>query len=364
MSQILDLDAALGRKPAEVVEEKPAETTEVVDTQEVEEVEKPVEEQPKEVEKEEVVQEAEQKPVEQEPEPSEVDLSEVFLEINGKELSVAEAITQAEAENKELSERIAKYESDPWLKNFIEQYHSGGDVEKYISTKIDWDKKDDMTVLRTAWDKENPDLDDAVKDKVFKRDFINKYGFDPYDDGEVDKESDDFQIGQSLIKRDANKARSGFKEEQQKYVIAKPEIKQAPQPNIEEFKNQVLSDKDVKSFKESKLVKLGVKTDDGESYGYEADDPESTIEMMWNNDKFWELFVDQKSKRIDYQKLAKVFTIAKDPDKYESQIFDWGKQAGVESKVKEAKNIDGIQNKTVVPSKKLAIESWGGKPVK
>ena len=244
------------------------------------------------------------------------------------DLPVSQIVAEREAlqkEKEELAERFKRIESDEWLKNFLDEYQSGGDVEKYLSAKVDWDKKDDLEVLRVGFEKKNSDLDPELMDVAFRKEMINKYGIDPFDE-DTDTESADYKYAMALKKRDANKVRSEFKEEQGKYSVPKAKEINTPQANVEDFKKKVLEDNDVKSILDKKLLQLDVKSESGDSFNYELESAEPIVEMMWDESKFWNLFLTPEGK-VDLKKAAKVFAYAKDPQKFESQVFDWGKQS-------------------------------------
>lgn len=266
---------------------------------------------------------------------------------------VSEIVAEREALQKEkeaiqkeketYAEKVKRIESDAWLNNLIEEYQNGGDVEKYLSAKVDWDKKDDINVLRVDFEKKNADLPADLLDIAFRKDLVKKYGIDPFDE-DTDTESADYKYAQALTKRDATKARSEFKEEQSKYTVPKPKEAIAPQNHIEDFKKQVLENPDVRSIQENKLLQLDVKSDSGDSFNYELESSEPIVEMMWDESKFWKLFLTSEGK-VDLKKAARVFAYANDPAKFESQVFEWGKKSGTETLVKQKKNIDGAAQK-------------------
>jgi len=338
-----DLDAMAGRKaaaPAEVEKPVEEEVEEVVD--EVEQGEEVAEEVAAETEETETAEEGESK----EEETEEVDLS--LWDIDGVPVSqMLEERTSLAKEKKELEEaknqleaRLNEIESDPWLKNFLDVYKTGS-IEPYLATKIDWDKKDDLTVLRHKFEKENSDLEGPIMEIAFKRELKNKYGIDASDE-DLDTESDDYKMNQALQKRDASKARQSFKEEQSKYLVPERKVAEVkPQQRAEEFKKVVLEHQDVKNILEKKLLDMSVKSGAGDNFNYELENASPIVEMMYDEQKFWSLFLDQKTGQPDLKKVAKVFAYASDMNKFEGQIFEWGKKSATETIVKEKKNIDG-----------------------
>ena len=297
-----DLDEMAGRKPVEPTEpivdpvdpDEPVEPTEPVEPVDPADPDEPAE--PTEPDEP------------SEPEPDEdVDLSEVFI----GDTPVSQMLEEREelaAKNQELQEKLGELESDPWLKTFLDVYKGGGDVEAYLSTKVDWDSKDDLTVLRKQFEKDNSDLDGSILDIAFKKEIKNKYGIDPLDE-DIDTESDDYKMNQAFRKRDADKARKSFKEEQTKFSIPeKKEVK--PVDNTEAFKKAVLGQDDVKAILKDKLLEVGVKSESGDSFKYELDNADPIVEMMWDEQKVWNLFMDPKTGKPDLKKAAKVFSYA------------------------------------------------------
>jgi chorismate mutase len=291
----------------------------------------------------------------QESEPEEVELNEIYLDIDGQERSVAEVIT----ERNELAAKAAAIEGDAFLKGLIEHYQATGNIDAYYEAKgVNWDKKDDVEVLRARFEQENTDLDPKIVEKLWKRELADKYKISPgLSQDEMD--SEDYEIAQGLLKRDAKKAREGFKTTQSKFQI--PERKTEVKPEQAKFdpqvyKKQLLADKEVDSFMKSKLLKIGVSDETGTSFGFEVENPDSVIEMMSNDQKFWNTML--KDGKVDRAKQAKVYSFSQDPERYEQALVEFGKTLALEERLKEVKNTDGRLNKKTTEQSAVGSSDW------
>jgi hypothetical protein len=267
-----------------------------------------------------------------------IDLDEIYVDYNGTERSVGELVAERDA----YAQRVEMIEKDEFLKGLIEHYQATGNVDAYLEVKgKDWDKVSDVDVLRQRFDKENQDLDPQIREKLFQREIANKYmlkeGLSDYD-----KESEDYQIAQGLLKRDATKAREALKEEQKKFKSPERQNQeqntQQEKYNPEAYKQKLLADKNVNEFAKSKLLPLDIKTDDGSRYGFETADSGQIIEMMSDDRKFWQTMLTKEGK-IDLIKQAKVYAFASNIEAYEQQLVNLGKTLGQEERIKEQKNI-------------------------
>jgi hypothetical protein len=271
----------------------------------------------------------------------ELDLSEILIDIDGKDYVVADLIE----ERNELAKRVAEIEKDEFLKGFVNHYLTTGNANAYLEAKgVDWDKKDDLDVLRNQFDRDYADLDPKVREKLWRRELADKYKIKP-DLTQEEMESEDYEIAQGLLKRDAKKIRDQFKETQKKFQVVDRKVEEKAPPKFDPaaYKQQLLAEKEVSDFMKNKLLKLGVKGEDGNHYGYEPTNPEQIIEMMVDDRKFWGTFVNGKT--IDRNKQAKIYAYANNPDEYEKQLVEFGKTLALEERLKEVKNTDDRLNK-------------------
>jgi hypothetical protein len=288
-----------------------------------------------------------------------VPLDELFLEVDGSEKSVADLLN----ERTELSKRVAEIEKDPFLKGFIDHYLATGNANAYLEAKgVDWDKKEDVEVLRLQFERDNADFDPKVREKLWKRELADKYKIKP-DLSQEEKESEDYEIAQALLKRDANKVRGKFKEDQTKFQIVdrKKEEPQKQQFDVDAYKKEVLKDKAVDSFVKDKILKLAVKNESGQSFGFEPENVEQVIEMMTDDNRFWGSFV--KDGKINRELHAKVCAYLQNPDAFEQQLVEFGKTLGLEDRLKEVKNTDNRLEKKNTSAQTGDGNRWiGGAP--
>lgn len=276
--------------------------------------------------------------VEVEEEDDGVNLEDLYLDEYGKDTPVSDLLKERDLLRKTFDE-IDKH---PFLKDFIEHYLSNGNANAYLEARgVDWDKKEDVEVLRSKFERENSDLDPKIREKIWKRELADKYKMKS-DLTQEEMESEDYEIAQGLLKRDANKARGEFKETQKKFTVAERKQEEKPQQQFDRdtYKRQVLAEKDVDSFMKSKLLKLGIKNESGQSFGFEPSKPDQIIEMMTDDREFLKTFYDFNSKKVDRIKQAKIYAYASNPDEFEQQLVDFGKTLGLEDRLKELKNTD------------------------
>lgn len=298
-----------------------------------------VREIPTEKKEEPVVEKKEGEQSQEKEEDQDVDLSELMLEVDGQDKSVKDLLTEGDA----LRKQLAEINKDPFLKGFIEHYMANGNANAYLEARgVDWDKKDDLDILKNKFERENSDLDPKIREKIWRRKLADEYKIKP-DLTQEEMESEDYEIAQGLLKRDANKARSEFKETQKKFQVVERKPQEQTQQAFDPaaYKKQVLAEKDIDAFMKSKLLKLGIKNDSGQSFGYEPTNPEGIIEMMVDDRKFLRTFYNPETRQVDRTKQAKIYAYSMDPDGYEQQLVDFGKQLGLEERLKEVKNTDG-----------------------
>lgn len=276
--------------------------------------------------------------------PEDIDLSEVFVEVDGNEVGVDQLITELNG----YKDQFNKIAADPFLKGFIEHYMATGNADDYLQAKaVDYDKVEDLDILRRKFERENSDLDPKTVEKMWKREIASKYQITP-DLSPEDKETDDYEIAQSILKRDAQRARGEFKDQQSKFKTPEPKVaeqQQAQKFDAEAYRTQLMKSKEVEAFAKEGLLPLAIKSDNGDVFGYEASDPKQIIEMMVDDRNFWSQLWNDKTKTVDRTKQAKVYAYAANPDAFEQTLVEHGRTLEREDRIKEAKNIDGRLNR-------------------
>ena len=343
-NKVVDLDALEAQSAAKAAEE--AAKPEDQNKGQADEPEPKVEETPVEENKAEEPS-VEEKPAAEEPKvedkkvetdkvDTKVDPDKLAFKVGDKDVTVTELINQ----NKSLSEKVAAIEGNDFLKQFNEHVLNGGDPREYLESQtVKWNEVPDLQVLRMKFDQEYSDLEKDVVDELFAQE-IAKYNLSPEGTFE-DENSKQAKVGKALLKRDADRIRTAKIDEQKKFEIPKRvEQKAAPVFDVEAEKKTLLSNQEIKSFMDSKLIKIA-----DTEYGYEVQDPESVIGMMADTRKFWGSF--QKDGKPDLVKLAKVMAFAQDPNKYDSDLLKLAQDIGQEKYLKEQKNVKDKVNKVV-----------------
>lgn len=290
-------------------------------------------------------------------EDDEISLEELMIDYGGQERSVSEVLSElsaAQTEAQAAKDRIAEIEKDPFLKDFIAHYLANGDAGAYLEARaVDYDKKSDLEILKMKFDKDNADFPEQTRELLWRRELRDKYKVSA-ELSDEEKESDEYQIAQALLQRDAKNARVGFKDQQSKFQIAERKVEekeQAPaQPQYDPVaaKQELLKVKEVDAFMKNKLLKLGVTDDKGNSFAIEHDNPDAIVEMMMDDRKFWNQFA--KSGKVDHSRLMKTYAYSLDPEGYEKQLVEFGKDLALEERLKESKNTDGRLNKQSTPA--------------
>lgn len=289
-------------------------------------------------------------------EEEDVDLNELGIDVDGQERTVAELLDERD----QLAKRVAEIDGDEFIKGLLEHYKATGNIDAYYESKaVDWDKKSDLEVLRAEFDKKYADFDPKIKEKAWKKEISERYQIKD-DLSPEELESDDYQIAQELLRRDARNARDAFKENQKKYQIPERKVEEPKQtqPTFDPaaYKKKLLQEKEVSSFAKSKLLPLGIKDGAGKTIGIEPKNPDQVIEMMVDDRKFWSAFVDPQTKKINYTKLAKAYAYAQDPDFYEQSLVNLGKNLHLEERIKEDKQIDDrLTRKDGAPPQKVSF---------
>lgn len=221
-------------------------------------------------------------------------------------------------------------EYDDYLNGIIKRYKETGDLKPYFEAMSqNYDEMSAEGVLRAKFRNENPEFSEDELDYMFQRDVLSKYPLDP------EKHSErEIAIGQKLLEKAAEKERSVLKQEQQKYLSDNSSKQdEAYQKALQEFNTRVDNDESVKSLLANKS--LSVKYGDQEvSYG--VNDPDTVIEMIKDNSKFWQLF--QGEGGADINKAMMVFSFAADPEGFLKTVAASSKAQGTEEVLDEIKN--------------------------
>lgn len=244
---------------------------------------------------------------------------------------------------------IVQYQfKDPFIEKAVQYYEMYGTLQPFLrATEVDYNEMSDLEVLKVKFDTENYDLSPKARQKLFDKE-LEKYGLDTYD--EEDKE-----VGEALLRRDAQKLRQTFMEEQQQFlnnVNSAPQVPNgASQEEIaaqQEQSRKIISE-GVSSVIKDNIIKVGA---NGEGINYQIQDPNAVVDYAMDSNKFLSIFAKDGS--VDWDKWTKTVAFAQNPTQFISELIKHGKSLGRKAMESELKNVvPPTINKTVVQSNNI-----------
>lgn len=267
-----------------------------------------------------------------------------------QETVVQEPDTTQDSESTEAptEQPAAEYKfKDPFIEKAVKYYEMYGTLQPFLrATEVDYNEMSDLEVLKTKFDAENADLSPKARQKLFDKE-LEKYGLDAYDE-------EDQEVGQALLKRDAQKLRKTFIEEQQQFLnnVQSPEAQQGPsQEEIaaqQEQSRKVISE-GVASVVKDNIIKIGA---NGEGINYQIQDPNTVVDYAMDSNKFLSIFAKDGS--VDWDKWTKTVAFAQNPTQFISELIKHGKSLGRKAMEAELKNVvPPTVNKSVVESNSI-----------
>lgn len=222
---------------------------------------------------------------------------------------------------------------DDFIKKAVEYYEKYGTLTPYLEeTNTNYDEMDDIDILRKQFDKENADLSEKARTKLFERQ-LEKYNIDSYDE-------DELELGQSLLKRDASKIRAELKEQREQFLSGiKSEESQEPQISQEELEAKRAEARKVIESGVSSVVKDNfIKVEaNGDGINYQIADTNTVVDYALDSAKFLSTF--SKDGQIDWEKWTKVVAFAENPTLFTSELIKHGKSLGRKAMESELKNV-------------------------
>jgi hypothetical protein len=246
----------------------------------------------------------------------------------------------------EQEETVSEYKfKDDFIKKAVEYYEKYGTLMPYLEeTNIDYDSVSDLEILRKQFDKDNADLSEKVRTKLFERQ-LEKYNLDSYDE-------DDLEVGQSLLKRDASKVRAELKEKREQFLSSiKPEESKESQISQAELEAQRAEARKVIEGGISNVIKDNfIKIDaNGEGINYQIASKDNVVDYALDSTKFLSTFT--KDGNVDWDKWTKVVAFAENPTLFVSELIKHGKSLGRKSMEAELKNVAPMaKSKEAAPS--------------
>jgi hypothetical protein len=275
-------------------------------------------------------------------------------EIPNEESIIDEDITEGLGETTEVTEEFIPEEETPYvpeestapepteykfkddfIKKAVDYYETYGTLQPYLeATKVNYDEVDDLEVLKMNFDKENSDLSPKVKQRLFEKQ-IEKYNLDAFDE-------DDLEVGQALLKRDANKLRSNLKEEQKQFLesIQPNQTASQPQYSQEELEAEMeisrkIVENGVSGVIKDNLIKIEA---NGEGINYQIPNANKVVDYALDSTKFLSTFAGADG-QINWDKWTKVVAFAENPTLFISELIKHGKSLGRKTMEAELKNV-------------------------
>jgi hypothetical protein len=256
--------------------------------------------------------------------------------------------TQDDTESVPEEQPKAQYQfKDPFIEKAVQYYETYGTLQPFLrATEVDYTEMTDLEVLKVKFDTENSDLSPKARQKLFDKE-LEKYGLDSYD--EEDKE-----VGEALLKRDAQKLRKTFIEEQQQFLnnVQSPQALTGPSQEelaAQQEQSRKIISEGVSSVIKDNIIKVGA---NGEGINYQIQNPNDVVDYALDSNKFLSIFAKDGS--VDWDKWTKTVAFAQNPTQFISELIKHGKSLGRKAMESELKNVvPPTINKTVVESNSI-----------
>lgn len=275
---------------------------------------------------------------------------EVYVNTNNNDETELETQEQVDESNNETddskTEKPAEYKfKDEFIKKAVEYYEKYQTLQPFLeATQVDYDAVDDVELLRIKFNKENSDLPAKTRERIFQKE-LEKYNLDSY-------EEDDVETGQALLKRDANKLRQGFKEEQKNFLQSiEPEKQEQDNAEViaqieaQKAENKAIAKSGVESVLKNNYIKVGA---NGEGINFQVSNVDKVVDFALDSTQFLSTFAKQDGS-IDWDKWVKVVSFTENPDLFIGELIKHGKSLGRKSMEAELKNFKpNVNSKSVV----------------
>jgi hypothetical protein len=276
---------------------------------------------------------------------------EEYFEGYAEETVVQQPDTTQEFEQESVPQEqpVTQYQfKDPFIEKAVQYYETYGTLQPFLrATEVDYTEMSDLEVLKVKFDTENYDLSPKARQKLFDKE-LEKYGLDSYD--EEDKE-----VGEALLRRDAQKLRQTFMEEQQQFlnnVHAAPQVPNGPSQEelaAQQEQSRKIISEGVSAVIKDNIIKVGA---NGEGINYQIQDPNVVVDYAMDSNKFLSIFAKDGS--VDWDKWTKTVAFAQNPTQFISELIKHGKSLGRKAMEAELKNVvPPTINKTVVESNSI-----------
>lgn len=261
-------------------------------------------------------------------EPVPVDLSAIIKEKTGGKINSWDELESII--NKPVEPQPFK---DDFIKGVVDYYNNTNDLTPYLQAKLmDWDKVSVEDLIKLELKQSNPDYSEKGLDYLLKKELKK------YEGEDIEDEDKEFLLEEKRVR--AERIRAKMKSEQQKFVspVVDP---QAITQKIEEFKQSVLNNENVKKVMTDKRVVIHYPDGD---FNFELQDPDEVSEMLVDNGKWLSKIAtvtekDGKKQLSITENGMKIMAHAANVELYEKSLIDYGKSLGKQSVEQQIKNI-------------------------
>jgi hypothetical protein len=268
---------------------------------------------------------------------------EVYIKTDASNEDVAEPEPNDTLEAEKPATTEYKFKDD-FIKKAVDYYEKYGTLQPFLeATQSDYDTIEDSQLLRMKFDKENSDLPPKTRERLFQKE-LEKYNLDSY-------EEDDIELGQALLKRDANKLRHSLKEEQTQFLQSIQPTVQEQQIEIsqeqmlaQQEQNRQLAQSGVESVLKNSYIKVGA---NGEGINFQVADTNKVVDFALDSTQFLSTFAKQDGS-VDWDKWVKVVAFTENPDLFVGELIKHGKSLGRKAMESELKNFKPENKSKVV----------------
>lgn len=257
---------------------------------------------------------------------------ETTLEEQTVEQDVQQQEVQKEDADIQQSEPQGYEFKDDFIRKAVQFYETYGTLTPYLeATSVDYDQLSDVQVMKLAFDKENADLSDKARERLFAKS-LEKYNLDEYDEEEK-------EVNEAIFRRDVDKLRTSLKEQQQQFIQSIQTTQQEPKISEQEIQAQQAEarkviESGVKSVVVDNMIKVA-STEGG--INYQLDNVNNVVDYAQDSSKFLSTFVNENG-NVDWNKWTQVVAFAENPTQFINELIKHGKSLGRKSMEAELKN--------------------------
>jgi hypothetical protein len=279
---------------------------------------------------------------------------EVYVRTDGSSEDVTDSGIKDQLEESQSEPTDYKFKDD-FIKKAVDYYEKYGTLQPFLeATRTDYDSVSDLDVLKMKFDNENSGLSSKAKDRLFQKE-LEKYNLEAY-------EEEDVEVGQELLKRDADKLRLNLKEEQKQFLESiQPESQeqQISQAEIEAQRNE--SRKVAAAGVEGVLKNNFLKVEaNGEGINFQIADTNKVVDYALDSSKFLATFA--KDGKVDWDKWTKVIAFAENPSLFVGELIKHGKSLGRKTMESELKNVTpNMKSKAIIEQESFSDNPYDDK---